>query len=253
MKHTKHLLIATLAILLLTSCGSAEDGQQVAGTPVCPDLGTWNPETTQTEGYPETTLNHVWGTAASWTELKPPQYDFDYSTLTLPDYRGSNPVRYMDIDLRGEKCNGWQNFGTAGELRTTPQPMGSTYLYQTYSYFIRNDLRHLYPNDSLPTDPEYLSKWLADISAVGRRALWYSAGAGLPSTIDRTAYEELISDSGERIGKVTYLLDGQKWVVYLLCEEDTASAFAIRPNEDGDYVINFTDSIAKSYREKVTS
>lgn len=249
MKYAKHLLTAALAAALLCACGNVATPTQTARTdPAEPNADTM---ITEADPYPETTVNHVWGTAASWDELRPPQNDLDYSTLTLPDYRTQNPVRYMDIDPRGEKCNGWQDFGTAGELRTTPQPMNSTYLYQTYSYFIRNDLTHLYPNDTLPTDPEYLSKWLADISAVGRRALWYSVGE-MPQRVDYTDYTELTAESGAVIGRATYQIDGRTWMLYLLCEENTASVLGIRPNDSGDYVINFTDTIAKSYRVKTS-
>lgn len=176
--------------------------------------------------------------------------NFDYSSLPLPDYRTQNPVRYLGVDERGLQTNGWQDFGSTGELRTVPQPMGSTYIYQTYSYFIRNDLTHLYPVDPLPSTPGALAEWLTDFRAVGRQALWYSMGEWVSDGIELSAYEELPTESGVMIGKATYRIDGKRWVVYLLCEENTASAFAIRPNEEGDYVISFTDSIAKSYQSK---
>jgi len=199
--------------------------------------------------YPETTVNHVWGTAQNWGEVSPTTDGFDYSSLSLPDYRTTNPVRYMGVDNRGMQTDGWQDFGLSGELRTTPQPMGSTYIYQTYSYFIRNDLTHLYPNDTIPSTPKELAEWLTEIGETGRRALWYSIGA-LPNTVELTAYEALTSESGAVIGKATYRHSGDTWTVYILCEEVTASVLAIDPNDTGDYVIAFTDGIAKSYRPK---
>ena len=199
--------------------------------------------------YHETTVNHVWGTAQNWGEVSPTTDGFDYSSLTLPDYRTTNPVRYMGVDNRGMQTDGWQDFGLSGELRTTPQPMGSTYIYQTYSYFIRNDLTHLYPNDTIPSTPKELAEWLTEIGEIGRRALWYSMGS-LPQSVELTAFEELTNEGGTVIGKATYRLNGESWVIYLLCEENTASAFAILPNDAGDYVIAFTDGIAKSYRTK---
>ena len=187
-------------------------------------------------------------TAVPSPDIPAPAADsFDYISLTLPDYRAINPVRYMGVDSRGEKNDGWQDFGTAGELRTIPQPMGSTYLYQTYSYFIRNDLRHLYPNDVIPSTPEALAEWLTEICESGRRALWYSIGA-LPSTVELTAYEELSAEGGTVIGKATYRHSGDTWVVYILCEEGTASVLVIDPHDDREYVIAFTDGIAASYR-----
>ena len=191
----------------------------------------------------------VHGTTANHAEISPKSDSFDYTTLTLPDYRAINPVRYQGVDSRGERTDGRQDFGTKGELRTVPQPMGSTYLYQTYSYFIRNDLTHLYPNDVIPSTPEALAEWLTEIGETGRRALWYCIGA-LPNTVELTAYEELTAESGTVIGKATYRHSGDTWVVYILCEESTASVLVIDPNDDGDYVIAFTDSIAKSYRVK---
>ena len=199
--------------------------------------------------YHETTVNHVWGTAQNWDEISPTTDGFDYSSLSLPDYRTTNPVRYMGVDNRGMQTDGWQDFGLSGELRTTPQPMGSTYIYQTYSYFIRNDLTHLYPNDTIPSTPKELAEWLTEIGEIGRRALWYSMGS-LPQSVELTAFEELTNEGGTVIGKATYRLNGESWVIYLLCEENTASAFAILPNDAGDYVIAFTDGIAKSYRTK---
>ena len=197
--------------------------------------------------YPETTVNHVWGTAQNWGEISPSTDDFDYGSLTLPDYRTWNPVRYMGVDNRGMQSDGWQDFGLTGELRTIPQPMGSTYLYQTYSYFIRNDLTHLYPNDTIPTTPEALAEWLTEIGERGRRSLWYSIGA-LPNTVELTAYEELAAGGGIAIGKATYRHSGDTWTVYILCESNTASVLVIDPHDEGDYVIAVTDAIAKSYR-----
>ena len=199
-----------------------------------------------------TTADPTPDTAQDWSEAETTTAGFDYDSLILPDYRTANPVRYRGTDSRGEKTDGWQDFGAAGELRTVPQPMGSTYLYQTYSYFIRNDLTHLYPRDPLPTDPEALAEWLTDIRKSRRRALWFSMGI-LPSAVELTAYETITADSGAILGRATYLLDGQKWVVYILCEESGSSVMAILPNEDADYVYRFTDGIAQSYRIKADS
>ena len=199
--------------------------------------------------YPETTVNHVWGTAQDRSEISTTTAGFDYSSLKLPDYRTENPVRYLGVDSRGMQSNGWQDFGLSGELRTVPQAMGSTYLYQTYSYFIRNDLTHLYPRDPIPSDPAALAEWLTDIRKSGRRALWYSMGI-LPSAVELTGYETMTAESGAALGRASYLLDGEKWVLYILCEEGTASVFGICPNEDAEYVYSFTDGIAKSYRLK---
>ena len=212
-------------------------------------VGRYFPADFATTAAPETTANHVWGTAQDWSEISPSTDGFDYSSLKLPDYRTVNPVRYMGVDNRGMQTDGWQNFGLSGELRTTPQPKGSTYLYQTYSYFIRNDLTHLYPNDTIPATPKELAEWLTEIGERGRRALWYSIGA-LPNTVELTGFEELTAAGGTVIGKATYRHSGDTWTVYILCEEKTASVLVIDPNDEGDYVIAFTDAIAKSYRPK---
>ena len=100
----------------------------------------------------------------------------------------------------------------------------------------------------MPSDPAALAEWLTDIRKSGRRALWYSMGI-LPAAVELTGYEELSAEGGV-IGKATYRIDGEKWVLYILCEEGTASVFGICPNEDAEYVYSFTDGIAKSYRLK---
>ena len=238
MKSIKLTLTAILVALLLSSCAK-ENITCSTGVPV-------------SDSYSQTITNHVVGTSESRLEVKPPQGD-DYSTLTLPDYRTQNPVRYSGVDDRGYQTDGWQDFGPAGEVRTIPIPMGMTYTYQTYSYFIRNDLTHLYPHDTLPQSPADLAEWLANVSELGRRAIWMSMRAGLPSTVELISFESMIAADGvTELGKATYTADGERWVFYLLCEEDSASVLAIRPNDEGQFVIDFTDAIARSYRVKAS-
>ena len=122
---------------------------------------------------------------------------FIYTDLTFPSFKADNPVRYLDENNFG-KYNGWQDFSTAGEIRTISQPMGSTYTHQMYSYYIRNDLAALYSDVKLPAKLEKLPKWLAAVNEQGHRILWYSMGLELPERIqlNRTSTVSGVPESG---------------------------------------------------------
>lgn len=184
--------------------------------------------------------------------------DAVYSDITLPDYKESNPVRYLDVDANGFKCNGWQDFGLKGEIRTNAQNPGTTYTSQMYSYFIRNDLKHLYADIELPKELKELPEWLADTTADGRRSFWYSMGR-LPESIEVVSTSELTNESGSmKFVMVEYkvqsnVINGDKiedWVVYFMEDEGVYSAYAVRVNESFDFVKSYSETIVKSYQLK---
>jgi hypothetical protein len=82
----------------------------------------------------------------------------------------------------------------------------------------------------------------------GGNYYFFGATASFMSEPFISAYEELAADGGIAIGKATYRHSGDTWTVYILCESNTASVLVIDPHDEGDYVIAFTDAIAKSYR-----
>lgn len=187
----------------------------------------------------------------------PPEQPIDnvvYEAMLFPDYIAENPVRYLSENELG-KYDGWQDFGSAGEIKTIAQPMRSTYVYQMYAYYIRNDLARLYPDDPLPETVADLPAWLSDTAADGRRALWYSMGQRLPDRITLTHTETITAYSGDRsFLKAEYnILLGEteeNWILYFLAEPDTYSVYAVRINEFGDQVAAITTGIVQTYQSK---
>lgn len=183
----------------------------------------------------------------------------EYNGMVFPDYKAENPVRYPDESDMG-KCNGWQDFGISGEIRTITVPIGSTYVYQMYSYYIRNDLQHLYREGKLPESLSALPDWLADMAAKGRKSFWYSMGQRLPEQVTLTATSEIISDGGDtRFIKAEYVIllkdhEGmdkeENWVVYLMEENGVYSAYAVAAHENFEFVKSYSESTVKSYQKK---
>lgn len=181
-----------------------------------------------------------------------------YNGMLFPDYKAENPVRYLEETSMG-KANGWQDFGTKGEIRTITVPMGSTYVYQMYSYYIRNDLSHIYADEELPDKLEDLPRWLTDTMTVGRRSFWYSMGGRLPKSISLEATSNITSeDGGMQFIKSEYktIIDGnngekeESWVIYFMEENGVYSAYAVVTNDDFDFVKSYTETIVKSYKQK---
>lgn len=176
--------------------------------------------------------------------------DAVYSDMILPNYFENNPVRYLDVDIRGFEYNGWQDFGLRGEIRTNAQNPQTTYVSQMYSYYIRNDLKHLYPDIELPKELAKLPEWLADTTADGRRAFWYSMGR-LPESIELVSFSELTNESGSmKFVKAEYRVSGEDWVIYFMEDEGVYSAYAVKANESFDFVKTHSDTIIKSYQSK---
>lgn len=182
----------------------------------------------------------------------------EYNGMRLPDYRAENPVRYLEESTMGGG-NGWQDFGVGGEVRTVTVPLGSSYLYQMYSYYIRNDLRHLYADTPLPASLDELPLWLCDTQAKGRRSFWYSMGNRLPSAIALRGVTQITAENGQmQFLAAEYALTveggtGQRqedWIVYFMEQDGVYSAFAVCVNENLPLVRSYTESIVKSYKEK---
>lgn len=179
--------------------------------------------------------------------------------IALPNYSKENPVRYLEQTPMGQ-ANGWQDFGVSGEMRTIPVPIGSTYTYQMYAYYIRNDLRHLYSNEALPDSIYDLPEWLAYTETTKRIAFWYSMSGRLPEDITLTSTREIVSENREMSFiaaeyKVKVKLHGstereENWVIYFMEEDGVYSSFAVIANENFDFVKTYTESIVKSYQEK---
>jgi len=161
---------------------------------------------------------------------------------------GENPIRYCEQTDFGP-ANGWQNFGKNGEIRTITQPIGSTVVYDLYSYFIRNGIDSLY-EEALPTDANALASFLTEKNENGKHPLWESLGTS-PDSVSLTASSPLYGGF-PLIHRAEYTLteDGRetKWIVYLLSEEGSHSAFSIRVNSSYDTVRRLADAIAYSYR-----
>ncbi len=182
----------------------------------------------------------------------------EYNGTLFPDYKNENPVRYLEETDMG-KANGWQDFGTKGEIRTITVPVGSTYVYQMYSYYIRNDLSHIYAKEELPNKLDKLPEWLSDTVSVGRRSFWYSMGGRIPKGITLESTSIIASENGSmQFIKAEYkvLLDGafgekeENWVIYFMEENGVYSAYAVCANESFDFVKSYTESIVKSYKTK---
>ena len=157
------------------------------------------------------------------------------------------------------KSNGWQDFGLNGEIRTITVPVGSSYVYQMYSYYIRNDLKHIYWNEDLPDTLEKLPEWLSDSESAGRRTFWYSMGLRIPVDITVEATSEITSENGIiKFLKAEYTVqikDGlnekeEHWVIYFMEEDGVYSAYAVLANENFDFVKSYSESIVKSYQNK---
>ncbi len=182
----------------------------------------------------------------------------EYNGTLFPDYKTENPVRYLEESTLG-KSNGWQDFGTVGEIRTVTVPIGSTYVYQMYAYYLRNDLSHIYPKEALPETLAELPAWLTDTLTAGRRSFWYSMGGRLPERITLEATTAVTSENGAatfiRAEYKVHINNGsdervEDWVIYLMEENGVYSAYAVVANENFEFVRSYTESIVKSYREK---
>jgi len=182
----------------------------------------------------------------------------EYNGTIFPDYVAENPVRYLEESDMG-KSNGWQDFGLNGEIRTITMPVGSSYVYQMYSYYIRNDLKHIYWNEELPDELEKLPEWLSDTKSAGRRSFWYSMGLRIPVNITVKATTEITSENGVmQFIKAEYkvhIKDGsnekeENWVIYFMEEDGVYSAYAVLANENFDFVKSYSESIVKSYQKK---
>ena len=182
----------------------------------------------------------------------------EYNGTIFPNYITENPIRYLEESSAG-KSNGWQDFGLNGEIRTITVPVGSSYIYEMYSYYIRNDLKHIYWNEELPDTLEKLPEWLSDSESAGRRTFWYSMGLRIPVDITVEAISEIISENGiMKFIKAEYkvqIKDGsnekeENWVIYFMEEEGIYSAYAVLANENFDFVKSYSEGIVKSYQNR---
>lgn len=182
----------------------------------------------------------------------------EYNGKVFPDYNAENPVKYLEESDMG-KSNGWQDFGMNGEIRTITVPVGSTYVYQMYSYYIRNDLTHIYWDQELPNTIEELPEWLSDTVTAGRKSFWYSMGKRIPQSISLNGVTQIASeDDTMRFIQAEYkiqITDGasekeENWVVYFMEENGTYSAFAVIAHENFDFVKSYSETIVKSYQKK---
>lgn len=193
--------------------------------------------------------------AGSKTDTEYKTDDFDYNSLSFPNYSTDNPVRYLSIDDEGQEYNGWQNFGLAGEIMTHPWPR-MTYTYQMYSYYIRNNLQDLYAGITLPDNISDLSEWITNIHENGHRILWFSMGRNLPGDIILLDTETLTSTNEiQTFLRVEYnvTIDDsvEQWIVYFMDVDGIFSSYSIRVNESYDMVKSTTDSMVQSYQLKV--
>lgn len=182
----------------------------------------------------------------------------EYNGMLFPDYKAENPVRYLEQTDMG-KSNGWQDFGLCGEIRTVTVPVGSTYIYQMYAYYIRNDLRHIYLEGELPDALADLPEWLSDTTAAGRRSFWYSMGNRIPQTVTVEATATLTSEGGAmqciQAEYRVHFRDGttkkeERWIIYFMEEDGVYSAFAVVANENYDFVKTYSETIVRSYQKK---
>lgn len=182
----------------------------------------------------------------------------EYNGKLFPDYKADNPVRYLEETDMGQS-NGWQDFGISGEIRTITVPVGSTYIYQMYSQYIRNDLTHMYAEDELPDTLEDLPAWLSDTAMVGRKSFWYSMGGRIPHQVSLEAATTIFTDDTKTCFiKAEYKVQveeasGEKeesWVIYFMEEDGIYSAFAVVANENFEFVRSYSETIIKSYQKK---
>lgn len=181
---------------------------------------------------------------------------YAYSTLTFPNYSSLNPVRYVNEDERGMKYNGWQDFGNTGEFLTHPWPW-TTYTYQMYSYFIRNDLQFLYNIISLPEKLEDLPQWLTQTNQEGRRIIWYSMGRRLPEVITLHRIEIITSNNQIKTflrAEYTVTINEtlENWIIYFMEEDGTFHSYSVHVNEYYPSVLSTTTSMIQSYQIKAT-
>lgn len=183
----------------------------------------------------------------------------DYNNIAFPNYTEQNPVRYLQENEFG-KYDGWQNFGKNGEIRTVGQPMGSTYTYQMYSWYIRNDLQSLYEGYELPEYINEMPDWVADITKNGRRILWKSMSDRLPKEIEIVDTDTIATEDGSKeFVKAQYEITVQgisgddvkeQWIIYFTEDDGEYSSFAVKVNEGLDTVERLADGIVASYKEK---
>jgi hypothetical protein len=181
--------------------------------------------------------------------------DFDYSVLSFPSYMAENPVRYLQTNDFGMPFDGWQNFGPEGEIQTHPWPW-TTYAYQMYSYFIRNDLQSLYSGLSLPERLDEMPEWIAQTNEDGHRILWFSMTARtLPSSITLLDVQTLLAEDPSAVflrAEYDIIVSDatQRWIVYFMETNGLFSSYSIRVNEMVDNVRVITDGMVKTYRVK---
>jgi hypothetical protein len=179
---------------------------------------------------------------------------FPYSTLIFPNYLILNPIRYLNEDDRGMKYNGWQDFGYTGEFLTHPWPW-TTYTYQMYSYYIRNDLHLLYQNIPLPEKLEDLPQWITHEKQDGRRIIWYSMGNRLPEVITLLHTEIIMSyNQISTFIRAEYIVEInekiENWIIYFMEENGVYSSYSVLVNEYYDSVLSTTSSMIQSYQKK---
>jgi len=198
-------------------------------------------------------LTLLLGACVNTTQTTTGTDDYDYSVLSFPQYLAENPVRYFHIDDHGMQSDGWQNFGPEGEIQTHPWPW-TTYIYQMYSYFIRNDLQALYAGATLPSTLAEMPVWIAQTSEDGHRILWYSmTSRTLPSSIVLLDVETVASgDAAKTFLRAEYEIvvmeATQRWIVYFMDTDGIYSSYSIRVNESYENVRGITDATVSSYR-----
>lgn len=183
----------------------------------------------------------------------------DYNTISFPNYTEENPVRYLQENEFG-KYDGWQDFGKNGEIRTVAQPMASTYTYQMYSWYIRNDLQSLYDGYELPKDIADMPNWISDTTQNGRRILWKSMSSTLPKEIKIVDTDTIATEDGSKeFVKAQYeiIVRGisgddvkEQWIVYFAEADGEYSSFAVKVNEGLETVESLADGIVGSYKAK---
>ncbi|MBR7184195.1 MAG: peptidoglycan DD-metalloendopeptidase family protein [Clostridia bacterium] len=172
-------------------------------------------------------------------------------TFTLPqiiDFAAENPVRYYAEDERFGPYDGWRYFGTKGEIQTVSVPARSTYTSQMYSSYVRNDIGRILGGGRLPDSPDEVAQMMVTLGT----PFWQSMGR-TPTAVTLKETQKM-TVSGLSLCRAIYTLVESEntvddfWIVYFLCEGDTVSAFAVRPNEMFDHVLSMADHIVSTYR-----